>query len=125
MEIDPKHIQSRTELARLLSRQKGGKIEAERLLREAMKIKPKDIQSRTELGILLLKQKGREKEAEKFLREAMQIDPKHIQSRTVLARWYERNNQQAEAVELYQEVCKYKPGDFYGMEGLERLREYI
>lgn len=125
MKIDSEHIQSRTELARLLSRQKGREKEAEELLREVMKIKPKDIQSRTELGILLLKQKGREEEAEKFLREAMQIDPKHIQSRTVLARWYERNNRQAEAVELYQEVCKYKPGDFYGMEGLERLKEYI
>lgn len=122
--IKPKDIQSRTELGKLLSKQRGREKEAEDVLREVIKIDPRNIMVRTELGILLNKE-GREKEAEDVLLKAMEIEPKHIQSRTVLAGLYEKQGRWKEAVKLYQEVCKYKPGDSYGEKGLERLKRYI
>ncbi len=122
IKIDPKHIQSRTELGRLLSKQEGREGEAEKFLLEAIEIAPRDIQSRTELGRLLSKQKGREGEAEKFLLEAIEIYPEHLHSRTVLARLYEKMNRLPEAKRLYQELCNIDPGNRFGIEGLSRLK---
>lgn len=86
---------------------------------------PTQLPARTELGKLLSKQKGREKEAEEVLREVIKIDKKDLHARTVLAKLYEDCNRQREAVALYQEVCKYNPGNPYGEQGLERLKKYI
>ena len=119
---NPKQLPARTELGRLLSRQKGREAEAEKFLREAIMINPKDIQSRTELGRLLSRQKGREAEAEKFLREAIKIDPKNLHPRTVLARLYESIDRLPEAKQLYQELCNIDPGNRFGIDGLSRLK---
>ena len=86
---------------------------------------PTALPARTELGKLLSKQKGREKEAEEFLWEVIKIAPKNLHARTVLAELYEDCNRQIEAVKLYQEICKFNPGDPYGEKGLERLKKYI
>ena len=122
IKIDPSNIHCRTELGRLLSRQKGREEEAEKFLREAIKIDPKHIQSRTELGRLLSRQKGREEEAEKFLREVIKIDPKNLHSRSVLARLYERMDRLPEAMQLYQDLCNIDPGNRFGIDGLSRLK---
>ena len=119
---NPKQLPARTELGRLLSRQKGREAEAEKFLREAIKIDPNHIQSRTELGRLLSRQKGREAEAEKFLREAIKIDPKNLHPRTVLARLYESIDRLPEAKQLYQELCNIDPGNRFGIDGLSRLK---
>lgn len=74
---------------------------------------------------MLSKQKGREKEAEEILREVIKIDSRNLHARTVLAKLFEDCNRQIEAVQLYQEVCKYNPGNLYGENGLERLKGYI
>ncbi len=120
----PNSLPPRTELGKLLSKQKGREKEAEELLREAIKIDPKNLHPHTELGKLLSKQKGREKEAEELLREVISIDARNLHARTVMARLYEDHGRQTEAVGLYQEVCKYDPGNPYGERGLERLRDY-
>ena len=125
IKIDSKNIMSRTELGKLLSKQKGREKEAEEVLREVIKIDSKNIMSRTELGKLLSKQKGREKEAEEVLREVIKIDPRNLHARTVLAKLFEDCNRQIEAVLLYQEVCKYNPGNLYGESGLKRLKKYM
>ena len=121
IECNPKQLPARTELGRLLSRQKGREAEAERFLLEAIQINPKHIQSRTELGRLLSRQKGRKAEAEKFLLEVIQIDPKTLHSRTVLAKLYEQMNRPTDAKRLYQELCDIDPGNRFGKEGLSRL----
>ena len=121
----PKQLPARTELGKLLSKQKGREKEAEEVLREVIKIDSPNIMSRTELGKLLSKQKGREKEAEEVLREVIKIDSKNLHARTVLAKLYESCNRQIEAVILYKEVCKYNPGNPFGERGLERLKKYI
>ena len=54
IEYNPKQIPARTELGRLLSRQKGREGAAEKFLREILEIDPKNIQSRTELGLYLI-----------------------------------------------------------------------
>ena len=101
IEYHPDAVPARTELGRLLSRQKGREAEAEKFLREVIKIKTKDIQSRAELGKLLSRQKGREAEAEKFLREIIEIDPQNIQSRTELGRLLSKQKRrEAEAENL-------------------------
>lgn len=122
IQYNPKQLPARTELGRLLSKQKGREGEAEKFLLQAIEIAPKDIQSRTELGRLLSKQKGREGEAEKFLLEAIEIYPEHLHSRTVLARLYEKMNRLPEAKRLYQELCNIDPGNRFGIEGLSRLK---
>lgn len=125
MQINPRHIQSRTELGRLLAKQSGREKEAEAVLREAVTIDPQNLYPHTELGRLLAKQPGREKETETFLRKAIKISPRNLHPRTVLAELYEKQNRYTEAVKLYQEICKYNPGDRYGERGLERLKNYI
>lgn len=57
-----------------------------------------------------------------MLYEVLKIDKKNLHARTVLARLYESCNRQKEAVVLYQEVCKCNPGNPYGEQGLERLK---
>ena len=116
------NIHCRTELGRLLSRQKGREAEAEKFLREAIKIDPKNLHPHTELGRLLSRQKGREAEAEKFLREAIKIDPKDLHSRSVLAKLYESMDRLPEAKQLYQELCNIDPGNRFGIDGLSRLK---
>ena len=64
MEIDKKHVQSRTVLGKLLLKQ-GREEEAEEVLREALRIDSNDIYPRNELKKLLLKQ-GRKEEAKKL-----------------------------------------------------------
>lgn len=125
MQINPRHIQSRTELGRLLAKQSGREKEAEAVLREAITIDPQNLHPHTELGRLLAKQPGREKEAEAFLRKAIKISPRNLHPRTVLAELYEKQNRYTEAVTLYQEICKYNPGDRYGEQGLKRLKNYL
>ena len=119
---DRQQIPARTELGRLLSRQKGREAEAEHFLREILTIDPQNIQSRTELGRLLSRQKGREAEAEYFLREVLTIDPRNLHARTVLAKLYEKMNRISDARKLYQELCEIDPGDRFGQEGLARLK---
>ena len=124
IKINPSDIHCRTELGRLLSRQKGREEEAEKYLLEAIKIEPRDIQSRTELGRLLSRQKGRKEEAEKYLLEVIKIDPKNLHSRSVLAKLYESMNRLPEAMQLYHELCNIDHGNRFGVEGLSRLNWY-
>ena len=115
-------IPARTELGRLLSRQKGREGEAEQFLREAIQIDPKHIQSRTELGRLLSRQKGREGEAEQFLREILAIDPKNIQSRTELGRLLSRQKgREGEAEQFLQEILAIDPKNLHARTVLARL----
>ena len=123
--VDPEDIHSRTELGKLLSKQKGREKEAEEVLRQVLEMSSKDVMARTELGKLLSKQKGREKEAEEFLRQVINIDSKNLHARTVLAQLYENCNSPKEAWKLYQKVCEIDPGNPYGLKGLERLKKYI
>ena len=81
---DSKDIVSRTELGKLLSKQKGREKEAEEMFRKVIKIDSRNIQSRTELGKLISKQPGREKEAEEILRKALTIDRKNLHPHTEL-----------------------------------------
>ena len=107
---NPKQIPARTELGRLLSRQKGREAEAEQFLREILTIDPQNIQSRTELGRLLSRQKGREAEAEQFLREILTIDPQNIQSRTELGRLLSRQKgRETEAEQFLREAIRIDP----------------
>ena len=118
----PTALPARTELGRLLSKQKGREKEAEEILREAMQIESKHIQSKTELGRLLSKQKGREKEAEEILREAMQIESKHIQSRTELGRLLSKQKgREKEAEEILREAMGIKSKDIQSRTELGRL----
>ena len=119
---NPEQIPARTELGRLLSRQKGREDEAEKFLREVIELNAKDIQSRTELGRLLSRQKGREDEAEKLLREAIRIDPKHIQSRTELGRLLSRQKgREDEAEKLLREAIRIDPKNLHPHTELGRL----
>ena len=122
IKINSSNIHCRTELGRLLSRQRGREAEAEKYLLEIIAIDPKNIQSRTELGRLLSRQRGREAEAEKYLLETIRIDPKNLHSRSVLAKLYESMDRLPEAKQLYQELCNIDPGNRFGIEGLSRLK---
>ena len=122
IKINPSNLHCRTELGRLLARQKGREREAEKYLLEIIAIDSKNIQSRTELGRLLARQEGREREAEKYLLEVIKIDPKNLHSRTVLAKLYESMDRLPEARQLYQELCNIDPGNRYGADGLSRLK---
>ncbi len=122
IKYNPKQLPARTELGRLLSRQKGREAEAENFLREAIKIDPKHIQSRTELGRLLSRQRGREAEAENFLREIIAIDPRNIQSRTELGRLLSRQRgREAEAENFLREAMEIAPKDIQSRTELGRL----
>ena len=65
IKINPSNIYCRTELGRLLSRQKGREAEAEKFLREVIKIDPKNLHSRSVLAKLY--------ESMDRLAEAMQL----------------------------------------------------
>ena len=122
LKYNPKELPSRTELGRLLSRQKGREKEAEEYLLEIIKIDPKNIQSRTELGRLLSRQKGREKEAEEYLKEAIKIEPQHIQSRTELGRLLSgQKGREKEAEEYLKEAIKIDPRNLHPHTELGRL----
>ncbi len=122
IECNPKQLPVRTELGRLLSRQKGREAEAEKFLREAIQINSKHIQSRTELGRLLSKQKGREAEAEKFLREIIEIAPQDIQSRTELGRLLSRQKgREAEAEKFLREIIEIDLRNIHSRTELGRL----
>ena len=123
-EYNPKQIPARTELGRLLSRQKGREAEAEKFLLEAIRIDSKHIQSRTELGRLLSRQKGREAEAEKFLLEAIRIDPKNLHPHTELGRLLSRQKgREAEAEKFLLEAMKIKQKDLHSRSVLAKLYE--
>lgn len=77
-------IVSRTELGKLLSKQKGREKEAEEMFRKVIALDGDNIQSRTELGKLISKQKGRKKEAEEILREALTIERENLHPHTEL-----------------------------------------
>ncbi len=118
----PQQLHARTELGKLLSKQKGREKEAEGYLREAVKIDPKNLHPHTELGKLLSRRKGREKEAEELLREAMQIEPKHIQSRTELGKLLSRQKGRGkEAEELLREAMQIEPKDIQSRTELGKL----
>ena len=71
---NPKQLPARTELGRLLSRQKGREAEAEKFLREAIKIDPKDLHSRSVLA-KLYESMDRLPEAKQLYQELCNIDP--------------------------------------------------
>ena len=72
--IDPKNIQSRTELGRLLSRQRGREAEAEKYLLETIGIDPKNLHSRSVLA-KLYESMDRLPEAKQLYQELCNIDP--------------------------------------------------
>ena len=80
----PKQLPARTELGKLLSKQKGREKEAEEVLREVIKIDSQNIMSRTELGNC--SQKGREKRSGSPPRGHKKIDSPNIMSRTELGK---------------------------------------
>ena len=126
IEYNPKQIPARTELGRLLSRQKGREGEAEDVLREILEIDPKNIQSRTELGRLLSRQKGREGEAEDVLREAIKIDPKNLHPHTELGRLLSRQKgREGEAEKFLREVIKIDPKNLHSRSVLAQLYESL
>ena len=119
---NPRQLPARTELGRLLSRQKGREKDAEEFLLQVIKLSPRDIQSRTELGRLLSKQKGREKDAEEFLLEAIKIDPNHIHSRTELGRLLSKQKgREKDAEEFLLEAIKIDPKHIQSRTELGRL----
>ena len=74
IEVAPRDIQSRTELGRLLSKQKGREGEAEKFLLEAIEIYPEHLHSRTVLARLYEKM-NRLPEAKRLYQELCNIDP--------------------------------------------------
>lgn len=74
IKINQSNIHCRTELGRLLSRQKGREAEAEKFLREAIKIDPKDLHSRSVLA-KLYESMNRLPEAKQLYQELCNIDP--------------------------------------------------
>ncbi len=117
-------LPARTELGKLLSKQRGRESEAEAVLREAIGIDPKNLPPRTELGKLLSKQRGRESEAEAVLREAMQIEPKHIQSRTELGKLLsEQKGRESEAEAVLREVIEIDSKNLQSRTVLAKLYE--
>lgn len=74
IEYNPKQIPARTELGRLLSRQKGREAEAEKYLLETIKIDPKNLHSRTVLA-KLYEDMNRLPEAKQLYQEICNIDP--------------------------------------------------
>ena len=122
IKYNPEQLPARTELGRLLSKQKGREGEAEKYLKEVIGIDAKNIMARTELGRLLSKQKGREGEAEKYLKEAMKIEPKHIQSRTELGRLLSKQKGREEEAEKYlKEAIGIDPQNLHPHTELGRL----
>ena len=114
IKINHQNVHSRTELGRLLSKQKGRADEAEKFLREAIQINSKHIPSRMELGRLLSRQKGRASEAEKFLREIIEIDPRDIQSRTELGKLLSKQKgREAEAEKFLREIIEIDPKNIH------------
>ena len=74
IEIDPQNLHPRTELGRLLSRQKGREGEAEKYLREAIEIDPQNLHSRTVLA-RIYEGMDRKSEASQLYQELCNIDP--------------------------------------------------
>ena len=74
IKINQSNIHCRTELGRLLSRQKGREEEAEKFLREAIKIEPKNLHSRLVLA-KLYESMDRLPEAKQLYQELCNIDP--------------------------------------------------
>lgn len=74
IEYNPKQLPARTELGRLLSRQKGREEEAEKFLLEAIKIDPKNLHPRTVLA-KLYEIMDRLPEAKQLYQELCNIDP--------------------------------------------------
>ena len=85
IKIDPKNIPSRTELGRLLSRQKGREAEAEKFLLEAIKIDPKNLHPHTVLA-KLYESMDRLPEARQLYQELCNIDPGNRFGRDGLSR---------------------------------------
>lgn len=74
IKYNPKQIPARTELGRLLSKQKGREEEAEKYLREAIKIDPKNLHPRSVLA-MLYESLNRLPEARQLYQELCNIDP--------------------------------------------------
>ncbi len=102
----PEDVQSRTELGKLLSGQRGRAGEAEEIFREVIEIDKDNIQSRTELGKLISRQKRRQKEAEKIFREALEIDPKNLHPHTELGILLSGQGRNREAEEVFREAMR-------------------
>ncbi len=102
----PEDVQSRTELGKLLSGQRGRAGEAEEIFREVIEIDKDNIQSRTELGKLISRQKRRQKEAEKIFREALKIDPKNLHPHTELGILLSGQGRNREAEEVFREAMR-------------------
>ena len=73
--VDPENIHSRTELGKLLSKQKGREKEAEEVLRQVINIDSKNLHARTVLA-QLYENCNSPKEALKLYQEVCQINPK-------------------------------------------------
>ncbi len=117
-----RQLPARTELGRLLSRQKDRKKEAEKILRKAIGIAPHDIPSRTELGRLLSWQNGREEEAERLFHEIIALDARNIQARTELGRLLSRQiGREEEAEKFLREAIKIDPENLHPHTELGRL----
>lgn len=74
IKYNPKQLPARTELGRLLSRQKGREAEAEKFLREAIKIDPENLHPRSVLA-KLYESMDRLPEAKQLYQELCNIDP--------------------------------------------------
>lgn len=122
VEKHPKDIVSRTELGKLLSKQKGRERETEVILREVIKLDSRNIQSRTELGRLFSRQKGREKEAEDILREAIRIDPDNLHPHTELGKLLSKQKgREQEAEEVLREAMRIDPEHIHSRTELGKL----
>ena len=85
LEYNPKQLPARTELGRLLSRQKGREAEAEKFLLEAIKIDPKNLHPHTVLA-KLYESMDRLPEARQLYQELCNIDPGNRFGRDGLSR---------------------------------------
>ncbi|MDD3662238.1 MAG: tetratricopeptide repeat protein [Candidatus Pacebacteria bacterium] len=122
VEMNNRAIQSRTELGRVLSEQKGRELDAEKYFIEAIKIDPLNLPPRTELGKLLSKQNGREEEAEKYLLEVLRIDHLNIMARTELGKLLSKQKHREIQAEKYLlEVLEIDPFNIMARTELGRL----
>ena len=74
MRIDRNHLQSRTELGRLLSKQPGRQDEAEQCFRKVIEIEKENIPARRELAKLYVSQ-NRLQETKKLYAEILRLKP--------------------------------------------------
>ena len=128
VEVAPRHLQSRTELGRILSHKPGHEGEAEALFREIIAISAamgkRDLQSRVELGRLLSRQRGREAEAEALFLEAIDIDRNNLHPHTELGKLLGRQpGREEEAVNFLQEAMDIFPDHIQSRMVLAGIRE--